>query len=399
MQKPRLLTVCSLPLLRALQSSARHLRALFPYLLGLHRALSLHEPDEGVEAVPTFLSTEEANQAAHLVLTAAGASEEVSAIVAEHLVTSELQGLASHGLLRLPQYVAESESGELDPSRWPTLDVLSPTRANIDGKRCFGQVAGMVASEWATKAASSAGVCVVTARDIGHTGRIGAYVESLARSGAAAVAFSSGPPSGQRVAPFGAVEGRLSTNPIAYAFPTETDPVVADFSTSVVPEGKARAALQRGEPVVAGALQDADGAPSTEPQVLYERPPGTLLPLGGPMVGYKGTALALLVELMATILAGDRVTDSTRIGNNLCLVGISLPDGARAAASELVGYVKSARPSPGGQAVLVPGEREQLHAAQAKGVSVPGATWSAIKEVAARYGVERQLDDLASRHS
>lgn len=344
----------------------------------------------------TFLGTQEATEAARLVLSGAGATAEVSRIVAEHLVTSEVQGLASHGLLRLPQYVAEIESGELDPRGWPALAELSPATAKIEGKRCFGQVAGVVASEWAGEAALSVGPCMVTARDIGHTGRIGAYVESIACSGAVGMAFSSGPPSGQRVAPFGAVEGRLATNPIAYAFPTEAGPVVADFSTSVIPEGKARDARQRGEHVVPGALQDAEGNPTTDPQVLYQRPTGTLLPLGGPAVGYKGTALAVLVEVMATIMAGDRVTDSTRTGNNLCLVGFPLPSGARDAASELVAHLKSAK-AASAKVVLVPGEREQLRAAQAKEVSLPDATWSAIKEVAARYGAEGQLDALAPR--
>lgn len=344
--------------------------------------------------MPIVLGIEEAKEVVRAVLKGAGASEETSSIVADHLVVSEVQGLASHGLLRLPQYVAEIESGEIDPASWPVLEEPSPARARIEGRRCFGQVAGVVASEWAARVSSSVGACVITARDIGHTGRIGAYVESIARSGAVGLAFSSGPPSGQRVAPFGAVEGRLSTNPIAYAFPTEADPVVADFSTSVIPEGKARAARQRGEAVIPGALQDAEGNPSTDPEVLYRSPPGTLLPLGGPNVGYKGTALALLVEVMATILAGDRATDRTRIGNNLCLVGISSPEGVRGAASELVAHLKSAKPAGGASAVLVPGERERLHAVQARTVNLPDGTWSAIKAVAARYGSERQLASL-----
>lgn len=347
----------------------------------------------------TLLSAMEATSVAELLLRGAGATDQTAPVVAEHLVTSELQGLASHGLLRLPQYVAEIESGEIDPACWPALEEVSPARAKIEGGRCFGQVAGTVASKWVTSACSSVGVCLITVRDVGHTGRIGAYVESVARSGAIGLAFSSGPPSGQRVAPFGGVEGRLSTNPIAYALPTEGDPIVADFSTSVIPEGKARAAKQRGEAVVPGALQDACGNPSTDPEVLYRSPPGTLLPLGGPAAGYKGTALAILVEAMATLLTGDRVTDSTRIGNNLCLVGISLPEEARGTTSEFIAHLKSARPLDGASGVLVPGEPERLHAARARGVSLPGATWSSIREVAAHYGVQRQLDAVVARSS
>lgn len=338
-----------------------------------------------------LLSTQAAREMAELVLRAAGASEATASVVAEHLVTSESMGLASHGLLRLPQYVGEIEAGEIDPSRWPAVDELSPSRAQMSGERCFGQVAGMVASEWVAKACCVADVCVLTARDIGHTGRIGAYVERVARSGAVGIAFCSGPPSGQRVAPFGGLDGRLATNPIAYAFPTTGDPVTADFSTSVVPEGKVRAAKIRGATVVAGALQDADGNPSTDPGVLYGSPPGTLLPLGGPDVGYKGTALAILVEVMATLLAGDRVTDATRVGNDLCLVGVSLPPESQAAASELVAHLKSARPAKSVDAVLVPGELEHLQATGKAHLSMDDETWSAIVQAASRYGVDGQL--------
>ena len=123
------------------------------------------------------------------------------------------------------------------------------------------------------------------------------------------------------------------------------------------------------------------------------------MPLGGPIVSYKGTALAVLVEVMATVLAGDRATDRSRIGNSLCLVGISLHSGARAAASELVAHLESAKAASGTGVVLGPGEREQRHVAPAREVSLPDATWRAIKEVAAHYGVERQLAALVARSS
>lgn len=342
-----------------------------------------------------LLSTQTAREIADLVLRSAGASAATASVVSDHLVTSESMGLASHGLLRISQYVSEIEAGEIDPTRWPAIEESSPVRARMSGARCFGQVAGVVASQWVAQACSVTDVCVLTARDVGHTGRIGAYAERIARSGAIGIAFCSGPPSGQRVAPFGALDGRLATNPIAYAFPTTSNPVTADFSTSVVPEGKVRAAKIRGANVVAGALQDADGKPTTDPGVLYGSPPGTLLPLGGPDVGYKGTALAILVEVMATLLSGDTVTDATRVGNNLCLLGVSLPPEFPAAASELVAHLKSARPTKSVTAVLVPGELEELRAVGTPHLSIDDETWSTIVQVASRYGVDEQLNAIA----
>src|SRR6185295_3601784 len=106
------------------------------------------------------------------------------------------------------------------------------------------------------------------------------------------------------VAPFGGIEGRLATNPIAFAIPNGSTPVVADFATSAMPEGRVRTARNTGRRLPDGVLQDASGRATDDPTVLYEEPEGTLLPLGGPLFGHKGYAMAILVEAMATLLAG-----------------------------------------------------------------------------------------------
>ena len=111
----------------------------------------------------------------------------------------------------------------------------------------------------------------------------------------------SGPRSGHWVAPFGGLEGRLSPNPIAFACPVaEGPPLTGDFSTSVVPEGVVRSLRNRGARTPEGALRDAAGRPTTDPAVLYGEPRGALQPLGGDF-GYRGTALALMVELLAAL--------------------------------------------------------------------------------------------------
>ena len=180
---------------------------------------------------------------------------------------------------------------------------------------------------------------------------------SAPRDGLIAIGFCSTPLYTHSVAWFGSREGRLGTNPISYAFPASGEPVVADFSTSATPEGRVRYARNQGVAVPDGVLRDASGVPTTDPNALYVQPPGALQPLGGATFGHKGSALGLLVEMMATLLAGEMITDTTR-GNNLALLAIRPPAGFVASADELARYVRSAAPIDPDRPVVLPGEPE-----------------------------------------
>ena len=327
-----------------------------------------------------------ASLAANL-LVGAGASESAAQIVAGHLVESDLVGVPSHGLMRVPQYLAEIAAGEIDPAAAPSRERVSRARIWVEGNRSFGQVAASFAVEEAAQAAAAAGVAVVTVRHAGHAGRIGAYVERLAGAGFFGLALCGGPRSGHWVAPFGGMEGRLATNPIAYAFPALDGPVVADFSTSAVPEGVVRRLRELGLTAPEGVLQDAAGRPTTEPGVLYAEPRGTILPLGGGHFGHKGFALGLLVEAMATLLAEDETADETRYGNNLALVAIATDGGFEARASRLAEYVRSSRPADPARPVLMPGDPERRAREAAHGVPIDCATWRMLAALAHERGV------------
>ncbi|GIT30031.1 MAG: hypothetical protein Ct9H300mP1_20770 [Planctomycetaceae bacterium] len=107
----------------------------------------------------------------------------------------------------------------------------------------------------------------------------GAYVQLAADRGLVALATCNSPIHGHFVLPAGGRQGRLATNPIAYAFPTDGDPILADFSTSVTPEGKIRVYRNRGESLPEGWVQDAEGQPTTDPDRFYGPPRGGILPL------------------------------------------------------------------------------------------------------------------------
>lgn len=174
--------------------------------------------------------------------------------------------LRSHGVMRVPQYLDDIAGRGIDPAVPPRIERRKPGRSHVDGERGFGQVAGMTMAEEAVGLARDSGIGFVTGRHMGHTGRIGAYAEAIARVGCLGIAVCSGPRSGHWVAPFGGLDGLLATNPIAYAYPVADGvPVAADFSTSVVPEGVVRSLKYRGLPAPEGALRDAPAGPPPIP--------------------------------------------------------------------------------------------------------------------------------------
>ena len=188
-------------------------------------------------------------------------------------------------------------------------------------------------------------------------------------------------------------EGRLATNPIAYAFPTQGDPILADFSTSVTPEGKIRVYRNRGENLPEGWVQDAQGRPTIDPEQFYGPPRGGILPLGG-VASHKGYALGLFVELLGSSLAGLACDDPGTGGNGVCFVVIDPSrfvdlDTYRKLVSETREYMKSAEPAPGVEEVLVPGELEFRARQQRESIGVPvdPVAWQQIVEHAARLGV------------
>lgn len=344
-------------------------------------------PAAGVELAPG-----DARAFLDALFAAAGAPDPAVRAVVDHLVDASLVGLHSHGVLRAPDYLDFVASGVVDPAASPAVERDDGATVVLDAARCFGQVAGAAACDAARARVGERGSAVVTVRRAGHLGRIGAYAERLARDGLVALAFCSVPPRYHNVAWFGTRTGRLGTNPIAYAFPVAgTDPVVADFSTSAVPEGKVRFWRNQGVPAPAGVLRDAGGAPTTDPGVLYGEPAGTIQPLGGDQ-GHKGSALGLLVEAMGTLLAGERPDDPGR-ENNLTLLAFAPPPGFAVLAADLVDHVHAAVPLDPARPPLVPGEPEHRTRATTRTILVDPLTWSRLAAHASAASV--QLPPLA----
>jgi LDH2 family malate/lactate/ureidoglycolate dehydrogenase len=325
-----------------------------------------------------------------------GAEAAHAAVVTSHLIEADAMGLKSHGIIRVPQYLAEIAAGAIDVKALPRITRSMPGRAIVDGGRGFGQVVGMAMAEEAVLLTAEAGVSFVVGRHMGHTGRIGAYAEAIARAGSVGIVLCSGPRSGHFVAPFGGLEGRLATNPIAFAFPgNNLPPIVADFSTSVTPEGVIRSLMNQGLTAPPNALRDAFGNPTSDPMALYRLPRGALQPLGG-AIGYRGTALAILVEVLAGLFADDDTEDLDRVGSNLAVFAIAANSSFAERAERMGAYVRSSPPIDPAAPVLLPGEREHEAFARSREgpISIDRPTWEAMAAAAGdRFSVPEPLQD------
>ena len=166
--------------------------------------------------------------------------------VAELLVESNLVGHDSHGIIRVSQYVATIERGEIDPHAEVAIESETEASAVLDGHWGFGQVVMSPAASMAVEKAARCGVAALTVRNANHIGRLGSYVEDIARRGMVGLLFANMHGSAACVVPWGGREGRLGTNPLAAGLPRpNADPIVLDMTTSVVAEEDTRSAQPR----------------------------------------------------------------------------------------------------------------------------------------------------------
>jgi len=328
---------------------------------------------------------------------AAGVPEDDAATVGRNLVGANLRGHDSHGVLRLPQYVDFLRKGDYKVGVDLAIETESPAVVVVDGGWGLGQVQAHKLLDLVIPRAKALGLAAGTGRHFGHVGRLGEYAERAAADGLILIATVNNGGAGQRVAPPGGLEARLGTNPLCAAVPTDSDPVVLDFGTSVAAEGKVRVHYFNGKkPVPDGWLLDGKGHPTTDPSVLYEPPLGSILPMGGAQA-YKGFGLALVLDMLSGGLTGGRSSHpgaSAAKGNNVVFLALD-PDrfaGLDALVRESSGLAKYVRATPraeGVTAILLPGdpERLMLEYRSIEGIPLEDGHWAKLIEVAGILGV------------
>lgn len=326
------------------------------------------------------------------IFQAADTPPDVAEQVARSLVMSNLVGHDSHGVVRVMQYLGAIERGETVPRARPVIDRATGVVSVVDACRSFGQVAASFAMQLAIEKSDGAGMAAVGLHNSAHVGRLGEWVAMAAAVDKIGLAFCNGGRSGGIVAPFGGAARRLGTNPIAAALPVPgRPPIVMDFATSAVAEGKVRVARNSGKSIPEGWILDKEGRPSTEPAALYDA--GMLLPAAG----HKGYGLSLLVEFLGGLLTGGGcpILGMDVLSNGVLFIVLDiaafrpLPDYQDDVAA-FVDLIKETPPAEGFDEVLLPGEPElrTMEHRRVHGIPMDDTTWTQIVEAAARLGVE-----------
>ncbi len=343
------------------------------------------------------------------IFSAAGCDRAESDRIALYLSNANLAGHDSHGVIRVPRYVEYLRAGKVKAGQGLTVVTENDVLAVLDGNFGFGQTVGPLAVRHGIDKAAANGVALIALRHAGHLGRIGEWAEMAAAEGLVSVHFVNVAGS-LLVAPFGGTSRRLSTAPFAAGVPVAgKPPMILDFATSVVAEGKALVAMNGGKPLPEGSLIGPDGKPTTDPVALYGVvAPGTSPnPRNGPgairaMGEHKGSGLALLCELLAGALTGSGCAGpgERSVANGMLSLYMSPAffGSGDAFAGEVAGYIdffKSANPvDPDGE-VLIPGEpeRQRRTARERDGVPLTDDAWQAILGAARGVGLGQEETD------
>jgi hydroxycarboxylate dehydrogenase B len=332
----------------------------------------------------------------------ADSSPEEARRIATYLTTANLTGHDSHGVIRVPVYIRWKNMGSIVPNQTAEVVVDTPSLVVVDGKFGYGQTVTPQAVRVGIEKCKKAGVTALALRNSGHLGRVGDWAEMAAAEGLVSMHFVTAAGS-LLVAPYGGVEKRLSTAPYCVGIPREgQDPIVLDFATSIVAEGKVLVASRGGKKLPKGALIDADGTLSEDPAVLYgpyepdgprdhTKGTGAIRAFGE----HKGSGLAFICELLGGALTGTGATSANRRFANGMLafyIDPKVVDPAHFFDGEVTRYtdfIRATKPVAGVERVLVPGDTERMTRAERtrNGVPLPDDTWAAIVNTAREVGV------------
>lgn len=321
-----------------------------------------------MKSVP--MSLEEAHALAVRCLTLHGADEENARAVADIVTAAERDLCHSHGLFRIPGYVASLKSGKVNGKARPTVSDLAPSVVRVSGDGGFAPLALEVGRAALVERAKSNGVAALALNDIYHFAALWPETEALAEQGLAAFAFTAALP--YVVAPGGRTP-IFGTNPMAFAWPRPgKHPMVFDQASSTMARGEIMIAARDGHSVPYGAGIDSNGKDTTDPNAILDG--GAQLAFGG----YKGAALAMMVELLAGALIGDKLSFEAKEVDN--------GDGGPPAGGELIIALDPARFGDGaGFAAHADLLFERMLSDE--GVRLPGDRRRKAREVTARDGI------------
>ncbi|WP_414476332.1 Ldh family oxidoreductase [Microvirga sp. M2] len=311
------------------------------------------------------------------------------------LVEGDLLGHTTHGLALLPAYLDEVVKGSMATD--VDVEVINDFGASAvwDGNRLPGPWLVSTGIELGLERVKQHGSFALAIRRSHHIGCLAAYL-TLATDQGCVVIVSSSDPSVESVAPFGGTARMITPNPIAAGFPTSGQPILLDISMSTTTNAMVTRAHREGRDLPFPWLLDARGNATSDPSVFFAEPPGSILPLGGKDLGYKGFGLGLLIEALTSGLAGRGRADPKEGWGASVFIQLFCPEffgGSEAFRRQMDFLVTTAHASPtatGHERVRLPGERalEHRHEQLRDGVALHPSIMPALHSWAGRLGVE-----------
>lgn len=345
-----------------------------------------------------LIQSEPLIRAATRIFTAGGCAKDEAERISRNLVDANLAGHDSHGIMRTMRYINWLVAGTVKPGQTITAVHDTPAMAVVDGHMGFGQTICAQAMDLLATKAKTIGLGLVSIRHVGHTGRQGAWAEQLAKHGLISMHFLNTTGIGMMAAPFGGTDRRLSPSPITICVPRPKGdrggdagpPILLDFTTTVVAEGKLQVARNKGVPVPEGTIVDKNGNPTTDPADFYNG--GALLTIAG----HKGHGLNIMADLLAGAVSGGGCTAPGKTVMENAMTSIAFDPGPlvdrdayEAEVLRFAGHVTASPPKDPAQPVLMPGEVEHRTRQQrlAEGIPLDDASWGQVLEGGAKVGV------------
>jgi ureidoglycolate dehydrogenase (NAD+) len=323
------------------------------------------------------------------LLRAVGVPAADAAIVADCLVTANLSGVDSHGVVRLAHYLRRLENGTIQPRPQLTFTQTAPAVGTLDGGHGLGHVVAYHATTHAMALAAAAGSGLVSIGNSSHFGMAGFYILRMIEAGFAGMSMTA---TDRMLVPFGARKAFFGTNPICFGFPTDGIPVVLDMATTAVAYGKVALAAVEGQAIPATWALDADGNATTDPTAV-----AGLHPAAGP----KGSGLAMVIDIFCSLLAGmpwgphinqmyGEMAAPRELGHFIMAIDVKrfLPlEHFKESLGAMIQELTALEPAAGFDQVYYPGQIEGLRRAQRRVAGIP-----------IEPGLADELADLGQRY-
>jgi LDH2 family malate/lactate/ureidoglycolate dehydrogenase len=339
------------------------------------------------------------------LLVAEGVPPKHATLLADTLVTAELWGHASHGLLRLPWYAARLRSGAMAAVTAPEVVRDGGAMVVLDGHHGIGQVVTQRAVELGIERARTHGISGVAVRDSGHFGTAAYFTRQAAEAGCVALLVTNASPA---MAPWGGRVKAIGTNPWSVAAPAGRHGVVVmDLANTAVARGKVYLAAERGEPIPEGWAATADGTPTTDPA---EAIAGLIMPMAGP----KGYVISFMMDVLAGVLTGsafgaevagpydpERRSGAGHLLLTIDVAAVSDPAEFTDRIEALVDQTRGGELAAWADEILVPGELEDRtrRRLSVDGIPLADTTRDALATLARAAGVALPVPLAAPAHT